>query len=587
MISKTQFKEYSRCPRYAALADLEQFQDETRVAGAIESKEMLSHFFHDSDDEEHVDASLEILMPYYNKVETLAALTAKKVFSGKVYHASSTFNQPYFERWGVNYQFYSYADILVEGDQNALIEVKASTTKKLDHLSYKVKGVEHPMFEKKGLLYHLRPEPKGDKEREGYLKQRAHLFNRYHGLGRYVYDIAIQAWITDNQSFEYYLAFLNHQYMFDGAYEAGEAVYKTQNGEEIINFIDVTRIVQDYKSLIEQEALLVEHYVDERNINPVPVGQYCERNKTTQCPFFDTCWSHVPKKNSVLAYTRGHKGFGEPRKTPTDYINANKAHMLDVPFSDLTSKRHQIQYEAVATKQPYINKEKMNVIFKTLSFPLYHLDFESFPCPLPRYKGETPYTQSVFQFSLHVQQSIEECDIQKDHVEYLAHNEGDEREALVRHLCESIGETGSIIVWNQGFEKARIQELSELFPTYKKHLQSIHARIFDLMHVVDTHTSFYEQQGVPKTLAKLPNFVHEDLQGSYSIKKVLPVFTDLSYDDLAIGNGSVAMIAYATLPQMTQSEKEKTRSALIAYCRQDTWAMVEIARGIDQLINKA
>jgi hypothetical protein len=77
------------------------------------------------------------------------------------------------------------------------------------------------------------------------------------------------------------------------------------------------------------------------------------------------------------------------------------------------------------------------------------------------------------------------------------------------------------------------------------------------------------------------------LQGSYSIKKVLPVFTDLSYDDLAIGNGSVAMIAYATLPQMTQSEKEKTRSKLIAYCRQDTWAMVEVAKGINQLLKNA
>jgi hypothetical protein len=45
------------------------------------------------------------------------------------------------------------------------------------------------------------------------------------------------------------------------------------------------------------------------------------------------------------------------------------------------------------------------------------------------------------------------------------------------------------------------------------------------------------------------------------------------------------MITYATLPQMTKAEKEKTRSELIAYCRQDTWAMVEIARALWNLSN--
>jgi hypothetical protein len=584
MITKTQFKEYSRCSRYVALADLKEFNNEERIAGDIETKEMLSHSFDDEQDEEFIDASLEVLLPYYNKVETLAAITAKRVFNGKVYHASSTFDQPYFERWGTNYQFSSYADIIIEGDINALIEVKASTTKKIKDLSYKYKKVEYPLFERSGLIYHLLPEPTEEKLLEGYSKQKAHLFNRYHGLGRYIYDIAIQAWITEDHSFEYYLAFLNHQYIFDGTYEAGEAVYHPVNEEEIINFIDVTQIVKEYMNMIRADVTRVEQYVDERNINAVPVGHYCERNKTTQCPFFDTCWAHVPKKNSVLSYTRGHKGFGEPRKTPIDYINAGTPHMLDVPYIDLQNKRHQIQYDVLKQQFIYLNKEKMKLLVDQMNFPLYHLDFESFPCPLPRFQGEKPYSQSVFQFSLHVQSTIDDCDINKNHLEYLANNEGDEREALVKHLCESIGDKGSVIVWNASFEKGRIQELATLFPKYSKKLMDIHSRIFDLMNVVDTKTSFYKDQGYKEAEAKLPNFVHEDMQGSYSIKKVLPVFTDLSYDDLAISNGSVAMITYATLPQMTKAEKEKTRSKLIAYCRQDTWAMVEITRGINLII---
>ena len=148
MITKTQFKEYSRCPRYVALADLQNFKDESRVAGDIEAKEMLQHFFELEEDEEYVDASLEILLPYYNKVESLAAMVAKKVFDGKVLHASSTFDQPYFERWGENYQFSSYADIVIDGPSKALIEVKASTTNKVENLAYKVDGISYPLFER-------------------------------------------------------------------------------------------------------------------------------------------------------------------------------------------------------------------------------------------------------------------------------------------------------------------------------------------------------------------------------------------------------------------------------------------------------
>jgi ATP-dependent protease HslVU (ClpYQ) peptidase subunit len=147
-----------------------------------------------------------------------------------------------------------------------------------------------------------------------------------------------------------------------------------------------------------------------------------------------------------------------------------------------------------------------------------------------------------------------------------------------------LGPTGSVIVWNASFEKGRLKELATLFPAFEKKLMSIHDRVFDLMNVVDTKTSFYKDHGYPESKAKLPNFVHEDLQGSYSIKKVLPVFTDITYDNLAIGNGSVAMISYANLPNMDRSEKEKTRSALIAYCQQDTWAMVEITRSIQALL---
>jgi hypothetical protein len=66
--------------------------------------------------------------------------------------------------------------------------------------------------------------------------------------------------------------------------------------------------------------------------------------------------------------------------------------------------------------------------------------------------------------------------------------------------------------------------------------------------------------------------------GSHSIKYVLPALVpELSYDDLTIADGEMAMLAYARLAKINPpEEKEKIRQDLLAYCRLDTLAMVRI-----------
>jgi hypothetical protein len=66
--------------------------------------------------------------------------------------------------------------------------------------------------------------------------------------------------------------------------------------------------------------------------------------------------------------------------------------------------------------------------------------------------------------------------------------------------------------------------------------------------------------------------------GSYSIKAVLPALVpELSYDGLAIADGTAAMIAYLGLQEESDPGKvEATRNALWEYCKLDTLAMVRI-----------
>ena len=45
---------------------------------------------------------------------------------------------------------------------------------------------------------------------------------------------------------------------------------------------------------------------------------------------------------------------------------------------------------------------------------------------------------------------------------------------------------------------------------------------------------------------------------------------------MPIGNGTQALVAYAKFPIMDEKTFQKTYKDLLEYCKQDTWAMVEI-----------
>ena len=80
------------------------------------------------------------------------------------------------------------------------------------------------------------------------------------------------------------------------------------------------------------------------------------------------------------------------------------------------------------------------------------------------------------------------------------------------------------------------------------------------------------------------NYYHSNQSGSYSIKKTLPLFTNLKYTDLEVQNGTQALVEYSKYEHMTDEQRLRAYNALILYCQQDTWAMVEILKGLRKLV---
>ena len=363
--------------------------------------------------------------------------------------------------------------------------------------------------------------------------------------------------------------------MFDG-----ERVYSN----DIAAFIDLTRITKELQPAIERDINEVIERILNDNEARVNLGKHCQLKKQRECAYKDLCYDRFPKKNSLLMFMNKHNGFKDPEGNKHDYfdlIEEGYTSMEDIPHEWLTRRNNQIQRDCALTHKPYLDKDKLRDGINEINYPIYHLDFESFPCPLPRFKGERAYMQSLFQFSLHIERSPGVCDKEKDHYEFLCQDHDDHRLELVEKLCEYIeDDNGSVMVYNQAFEKTRIKELAVFYPQFSEKLNLINSRLFDLMHIIKTNTNMYSGLGYDDERAKSVNYYHEDLVGSYSIKKVLPVFSELTYKGMDVENGMQAVYAYAGMAKLGPAELKEKLHALTLYCQQDTWAMVEI---LDQL----
>lgn len=621
-ITKTNFINYSRCPRYAALEEIKcekldadiTYKEYKKEEEGEQLKEILGSIFEDDTYEvdltNKVNKQMEAMMPYYKMVEIEAGRITQKYFGGKSTYAEDTFSQESFEFNKNGIKYICYVDIYneVSNDIN-IIEVKATTSNKYVNLkaSHK-KGEKYSIFhfDKDKNCYYLKDEIDGyplDTEMplDAYLKQKEKLFDRYSSVGSYIFDLAIQRFILEGEYKEshnedklkdvhYYLAVLNHNYVFDGTYEGKKAIYNPDNeGNEIVVFFDLTKVTEEYQNIIKQTEASLEEYLFNLNASPCPMGKWCERKKVKECIYLGpVCGKMIPAKNSSLNYLNNGFGFktldGE-RLKGLELINAGYINMLDIPEEWITSKKHEIQRDSLRFNKPYIDTEKIRAGLNALEYPIYHLDFETMPCPMPRFRGEKPYIQSPFEFSLHIEHAPGVCDKEKDNYIFLAKTfDNDEREELVKALCKYIDpDKGTLFAQNVAFEKGRIKELAAIFPEYREKLMKMYNRGFDLLWLVNTKTELYEELGFDKERASLPNYYNKDLSGSYSIKKTLPVFSDLSYKDLTVKNGTEAIVAYASYNKMTKEEYDLYYEALRIYCQQDTWAMVVILQALREL----
>lgn len=226
------------------------------------------------------------------------------------------------------------------------------------------------------------------------------------------------------------------------------------------------------------------------------------------------------------------------------------------------------QVRVQKTQEPIIDLEAIKTELNSLTFPLYFLDYETYPTAIPPYSGYHPYQHIVFQYSLHV---VDSPTSEPKHYEFL-YFAGDPAEEIVASLRKNIGDVGSVISWYKKFENSRNRELASLIPLQFDFLHNVIKRTYDLMDIVENQ-----------------HYVHPGFQGRSSIKKVLPVLVpELSYKTLKVRNGTEAIEAYRQIlvGELKGEEAKEKKKEMLEYCKLDTYAMYRLWKFFYELVYK-
>jgi len=603
-ISKTAFKEYARCLRVLPLERLylqrlgagSFFNDEDKE----KMRDLLANMFSEEEGEDllkEANEEHEAMLEYYSEVEQLALVCASRKFGREFTYYPETKNQKCFrftDRYGVS--FYCHLDGFSEGDPCVVVEVKATTSRKFQELGPVVSGKLVPLFKKQDNVLTLQPvAPELLGKADRHFRK---LFDPYSDVGRYVFDIAIERYIVENgvrqshpelagKKFKYYLAVLNSDYVFSGEYEGGKPKYVTEGDGAVVTFIDLTEITGEFLPLIDRIRENISQTLQNPRLEEPRIGSYCEFGKRNGCMFAKVCFPELYEEGAITEYMNFRGIKTEAGKfSKFDLINNHKRRLLDVPEENLSSLNQKIQRRCYERNEEYINLHKIAAAIASLKHPFYYLDFESFPSPLPRFRGEKPYSQSLFQYSVHVEREPGDCDEIADNLAFLARDFSDCRESLVTSLIKDIDlqDGGTVLVYNKTFEENRLRELIRLFPEYQKELAIIKDSLFDMLYLLKANAGFYEKLGFSKEESQTVNYYHKSLRGLYSIKKVLPLFSDLSYSELNVKKGTEAIAAYARFKHLPPEDIEVLREDLLRYCRRDTWSMVVVLNNLRKRI---
>lgn len=371
----------------------------------------------------------------------------------------------------------------------------------------------------------------------------------------YLDDASIQYYVLNGLGYDVKKVNIIH---INNAYIRGDEL----EIHKLFTIADVTHQVLEKQCNIPSYLKEFERCLKDKENEPnIDIGKQC--SEPYECDAMEYCWC---RQKQIPQYSIFNISRLKSEKKFELYRNGI-LHFHQITDISSFSLSQQIQITSELEQKEIINKEAIQTFLDTLTYPVYHLDFETFQQAIPLWKGINPFCQIPFQYSIHIDYGNGIV----EHKEFLGDENSDPREALAKQLVEDIPLNVTVLAYNMGFEKGVIRKLAESFPTLHVELMSIHDNIKDLM------TPFQNK-----------DYYHPKMKGSYSIKQVLPALVpemEKAYKELSlVHHGGEAMQTFANLPKMDKEIREAYRNALLDYCKLDTLAMVKVLEKLKECV---
>ena len=268
------------------------------------------------------------------------------------------------------------------------------------------------------------------------------------------------------------------------------------------------------------------------------------------CPFIELCSEGLPEY-PVSLLPRGRAVAAELRAAGYDDLCLVPETW---PLDALHRRVWQASRSGMADRVPGAADH-----LAALPYPRFYLDFETIQFAVPVWAGTRPWEQLPFQWSCHIERSPGEL----EHREFLDTSGEAPMRSCADTLLAALGEAGAVFVYS-GFEHGVLAALAARFPDLAGPLGALSGRLVDLLPV--TRDTWY----------------HPAMKGSWSIKDVLPtVAPELDYADLGeVHDGTAAQTAFAEAvhPETPAERADELAHGLLAYCAQDTLALVRLRR---------
>lgn len=387
----------------------------------------------------------------------------------------------------------------------------------------------------------------------------------------------LQIALKEKFSGKCYLAYVNKEYTKNGHINPKEIIIQEEVSSELLEDANIEAIIKNMRETLPL------HEDEFNKLFPYDGSDYM------------TYFGTSAPKNSIrsISWCSAKKKleFYEQNKLMLDDLNEYDIEFLKNADWEISKSSHFLQLWKEWPQT--IDVTGIWQMLEKFTFPLYFYDYETISRPVPIFDWTTPWQQVVVQYSIHKMdkdwsishyesilqagsiasrywngkvENNDERTVKETGSEaslYWTNQNNSTNKKLLEKMLEDMDwvSQGTRIVWNQGFENSRNDEWGKQFPEYADALHKINNATFDLMEI-------FRQQ----------LFFHRNFEGSASIKKVLPVLTDISYDDLEVWNGGVAsdLLRKLMVGEIDDRAVDDICKNLLEYCKQDTWAMVKI-----------